>query len=545
MSRMLRAWIAAFVLAWPGVASAEDVAIIIANQFYEDYPRVLEAGQARTLEGDLREAGFSVDVISNTRKTASIQEADALWQRMEAADRLVIVIAGHIVDGAGQNWLLHVDAGPVNGLLIGREALPLEPFLALAGQRPGDAIVAIAEAPRPAVDALGARSGFRERGVANGLTVIAGPPGPVARAIREDILQPGRSIAGARDRASNGVRFMGYVPRNKAFVDGGGDSPELLAQIEMLAWRDAQAQDTLEAYRAFIRRFRDGPYTQEALRRERELSLTPQERAQRAEAALGLTRQQRAAVQRQLTLLGFDTRGIDGVFGRNSRTAISRWQGSVGQPRMGFLTGNQVTQIEASAAVRAEELRLEAEQRRREAEERDRLYWNQTGASGDEAGLRAYLENYPDGIHSDEARRRLAAIERDSRRLAEAQEREAWNQATIFNTVEAYRAYLDAYPRGLFAGEANARIQAMAQPETPRDVIEAAAAEEKRLRLNLVTRQLIERQLNALNMEPGRADGKFDKQTRKALRNFQRAAGLAVTGYVTRETTIRLLASAL
>ena len=36
-------------------------------------------------------------------------------------------------------------------------------------------------------------------------------------------------------------------------------------------------------------------------------------------------RDQRRDVQRGLTLLEFDTRGTDGIFGRGSRAAIAAW----------------------------------------------------------------------------------------------------------------------------------------------------------------------------------------------------------------------------
>ena len=55
---------------------------------------------------------------------------------------------------------------------------------------------------------------------------------------------------------------------------------------------------------------------------------------------------------------------------------------------------------------------------------------------------------------------------------------------------------------------------------------------------------MIERQLRALGLEPGAVDGRFDRDTRRALRRFQRANELPVTGFVTRSTIVRLLASA-
>jgi len=64
-----------------------------------------------------------------------------------------------------------------------------------------------------------------------------------------------------------------------------------------------------------------------------------------AEAALGLSRQQRAEVQAGLTRRGFDTRGVDGVFGRGTRNAISAWQRANDLSATGYLTSAQVQRL--------------------------------------------------------------------------------------------------------------------------------------------------------------------------------------------------------
>ncbi|MDU8927691.1 peptidoglycan-binding protein [Alisedimentitalea sp. MJ-SS2] len=60
------------------------------------------------------------------------------------------------------------------------------------------------------------------------------------------------------------------------------------------------------------------------------------------ENAMKLDRDKRREIQRRLTLLGFDTNGVDGVFGANTRTAISSWQEANGMPDSGFLSGTQL-----------------------------------------------------------------------------------------------------------------------------------------------------------------------------------------------------------
>ena len=67
------------------------------------------------------------------------------------------------------------------------------------------------------------------------------------------------------------------------------------------------------------------------------------------EAALGLSREQRAELQVALTALGHDTRGADGILGRNSRAALTSWQQSAGEEATGYLTAMQHGKLLAEA----------------------------------------------------------------------------------------------------------------------------------------------------------------------------------------------------
>jgi peptidoglycan hydrolase-like protein with peptidoglycan-binding domain len=60
--------------------------------------------------------------------------------------------------------------------------------------------------------------------------------------------------------------------------------------------------------------------------------------AETAETALQLTSADRQRLQVALTVLGFDTRGSDGVFGPRSREMIASWQRAHSQPDTGFLS---------------------------------------------------------------------------------------------------------------------------------------------------------------------------------------------------------------
>ncbi|MFC3168880.1 peptidoglycan-binding domain-containing protein [Paracoccus fontiphilus] len=64
-----------------------------------------------------------------------------------------------------------------------------------------------------------------------------------------------------------------------------------------------------------------------------------------AEDDIGLSRSQRAAIQAALTRRGYDTRGIDGSFGRGTRGAIASWQQANGMQATGYLTAAQADSL--------------------------------------------------------------------------------------------------------------------------------------------------------------------------------------------------------
>ncbi len=94
--------------------------------------------------------------------------------------------------------------------------------------------------------------------------------------------------------------------------------------------------------------------------------------AEAAETALRLSTVDRQRVQVALTALGFDTRGLDGVFGRRSREMIASWQRRQNQPATGFLVAAQQQMLlrEAAPAVaKYDEDQKKIDEAKRKAEE--------------------------------------------------------------------------------------------------------------------------------------------------------------------------------
>ena len=98
---------------------------------------------------------------------------------------------------------------------------------------------------------------------------------------------------------------------------------------------------------------------------------------------------------------------------------------------------------------------------------------------------------------------------------------------------------MNAFPNGSFADAAKDRLAAFTENNSAER--QQAKAEEDNLRLNSVTKMLVERRLAQLGLEPGGLDGQFDDNTRKAIRLFQRDRELGVSGYLNEATVSRML----
>ena len=68
---------------------------------------------------------------------------------------------------------------------------------------------------------------------------------------------------------------------------------------------------------------------------------------QEDEEALALLRADRRKIQRRFVLAGYNTRGVDGVFGKGSRAAISAWQGDNEIPVSSYLNEEQIALLDA------------------------------------------------------------------------------------------------------------------------------------------------------------------------------------------------------
>ena len=289
-----------------------------------------------------------------------------------------------------------------------------------------------------------------------GVTVVSGAPRDVSGFVRDVLAVPGARIAdGTADR---GLTVRGDLA-SASFLGGPSvPAPVAAPSPDDTAWRQARNGDTIASYVDYLDRYPSGRHAAEASARLEARRVASRSQEQRAEDGLSLGPDARRAVQRDLTALGFDTNGVDGVFGAGSRRAIAGWQSSVGLPQSGYLDAGQIERLRTQAAAVAPAPAAPATG----DAVADADYWAQTGQGGTVAGARLYLDRYPAGRFADIARERLSSD-------AGAREADAWTQAQQVGTASAYDAYLQSYPNGPHAEEARARLAALQRPPSPED----------------------------------------------------------------------------
>lgn len=529
----------------PGLAAAEDAALVIAEG---DYRRLVDApgaDRAAALAQALEAAGFQVT-------SALDPSADAAWQavaqwrsRAEGADRLLVFLSGHMVSTARESYLLTRYAEAPSDLSVGGEGLALGPILDTLASHPGQAVLMLAPSG-DVVTGPGLNPGA-EATMPQGVTLLSGPAAGLLQVARDVLLVPGAQPATALAPMPGGVAASGFVSDAVPFLPRLSNMsvtpPRFTPPVddEAAFWDVVQTMNSAEAYEAYLGRYPSGRFGASARAAIDAIKTGARARHVATEQALGLNSDARRQVQRHLALLGFDPHGIDGVFGPGSRAAIADWQRASGFPSTGYLAPDDLRTLTSQGQARAAQLEAEAEARRAEQERLDRAYWNQTGRQGDEPGLRAYLTRYPDGVYADVAQARLDEIEAATRAQAQVQERQMWDRVKAKDTVAAYKRYLTRYPSGAFADAAQARIAKLTAASDRKAQIEAAKAEEAHVAGTKVARLLVETRLKALGFGPVTVDGTFDAKTRRAIRKFQRARDLFVSGYVTQETMVHLL----
>lgn len=553
MTRLAFSVAAALSIAVPIGAEASDL-LIIGNSDPGVLERLTGTGDMADIRSAFESRGaqvsLSTDADAAAMRTAFTEFADGLDAGTED---IGIVLTGRFVSTVAGSYLLPAGIGdaPTVAQAV-TQGFALDAVYAVASQYPGRALIVLGEVETDASLEDGLSVSLPLRDIPQGVTVAIGAAGDAARFVDRLSAATGTDVLPMA--RAEGLSLQGFVPRRLPLFAGEDISlPQIAPDTDAgereaaddAAWQAAVAADSEAGYDTYLAAFPEGRHAGEARQRLTAIRSEPFYREKQAEADLALSRDARREIQRDLSLLGYNTRGIDGIFGRGTRGAVTAWQNENGLTASGYLNSDQIARLDAQAERRAAELEEEARQRQAELERQDRTFWSETGAQGDEVGYRAYLKRFPDGLYAEVAQDRLDDIEAQRRAQAEDEDRRRWQAAREQDTEAGYRAYLAERPNGAFVEEARARIEYFNRNSDQIAVQKRAQAEEAALGLNPPARRLAEARLAELGLGPGVVDGTFDQDTRRAIRRYQDARKLRVSGYLDQATVVRLMADSI
>ena len=296
----------------------------------------------------LREQGFEARLVADATNEAAREAFAQFVQGIDTPDGpLVVLLSGQFLHSATGAWMLPArldDAGPAAAVMTA--ALPLDAVLAVLGQYPGRALLVLGEAGDldEARFAPYLRPGPGDLDIPQGVTVLRGAPEDVRRFALRALPQAGSDIAeAARENALTVAGFApeGFVilraadraepaqaaPRPPTQAETAADARSAeRREADATAWALAREADSATGYRRYLEGFPQGENAASARQRLAAIESEPFYAQRRAEEALELSREARRAVQRDLSLLGYGTRGIDGIFGQGTRNAIAAWQ---------------------------------------------------------------------------------------------------------------------------------------------------------------------------------------------------------------------------
>ena len=381
------------------LAQAEDAALIVGIADYDTLRDVRGAGRVTDAVPSLQRLGFSV---YGTGGSGDVQvQANAFSDAAANADRLVAVLTGQFVTDGQRTWLMPSNAASPKPFTVANGAISVETVLATLEQTPGAAVLVLGHDVRSDENlGDGLSRGIGDLDVPSGVTVVEGSVGAASDLLSDVIATPGGDVI-AGVRGSRDLTGSGFMPASLVLIKSDArpstpppavSTPPVASvpngNAETTVWEQARAADDQAAYTRYLDRYPDGPTTSAAVERLKELR-DPNVAYRKVEDALNLPLEARRAIQRDLQVLGYDTRGIDGIFGPGTRAAIKAWQAKNRVEQTG-LSGccGQISRLIGKLRRRRSGRPNWKPRRRRAAREEqraDRNYWGNR-ADRDEAG---------------------------------------------------------------------------------------------------------------------------------------------------------------
>ena len=178
--------------------------------------------------------------------------------------------------------------------------------------------------------------------------------------------------------------------------------------------------------------------------------------------------------------------------------------------------------------------------------------WSNSSLTG-----KVYLASNPEKVVAETSPSPHPPGTVETSQTAELAEVALWRAAERETSAAAYHAYLDAFPRGVFAGLAELRLGALLDPADPVELAVTKPSDtqpiprprpdhvpgestELTLALAYPEKTTVQRNLQRLGFRPGRVDGIFGPRTRAAIRSWQNSTGLSATGFLDRPQLSRM-----
>lgn len=513
-------------------AFAQDVALVISN------PGTLRGGLANSVEEGHRELvslyrdmGYAVYEREDLDRNGMRQALENFTDAVDIGDgKVVIHFSGRAVTIGEETLLVPLDLDASSRTRVLFDGVPLSALIATASEQGRDSavILGLNENEDPEFKKFAEELKVR---APQDVLVMFGNAREVNASVRRDFLTLGLSARQVADRNSD-VSLRGKVSRDLRLVPSGRRAADGLAHASEVLWALASASGDDALYEIYLERFPRGAHAREA---ERRLGINNFEENERK---LALSDDARRRIQRDLTVLGYDTRGIDGIFGPGTRGSIRTWQKKRGFQGDGFLQRPHPAALREDANARRAEIKAAEQERQR----RDTAYWGEMSNIDTKAALGRYLKRYPNGLHAAKAQRRLEKLRKQDAKTARGDDKKAWRAAREANTEQAYQRYLNRFADGNFRDQAEERIAELRVRADLDARASALRSEENALGLSTGSILVLEQRLLSVELQPGPVDGQITGDTRRALGRFQSSQGLEATGFFNQETVLTLLA---
>ncbi|MEQ5869917.1 peptidoglycan-binding protein [Sagittula sp. NFXS13] len=255
------------------------------------------------------------------------------------------------------------------------------------------------------------------------------------------------------DTADEGEDVTKTAAADPADTEAEGDTrSEVEIAADEGAWRAARIQNSEASYQSYLIAQPEGSYVSAATQRIKAIKADPFYDLRRAEDFLGLDRDARRDIQRNLDDLGHYHWAVDGIFGEGTRDAVRSWQTAQGLEATGYLDLNQIAKLQEGAEAEKTKAKQQ-EARRNQAAAAEARRAREKAAAAEKARAEARRKAASQARQKDAARSDSPAPSRGPSDAA------MWAEVERLGSEQAVRRYLNAYPNGARASRARQMLQ--------------------------------------------------------------------------------------